>query len=125
MYNRAVLRTILIALFAAAALLVAQNAAGWNLALEVKGALKAGPPVPVQVTLKDAKGAMVEAATIELVVTMVDMDHGESKYQAQEVKPGIYEAKPKFLMEGKWNIAVRAAKGADSASMNLQVEVAE
>ncbi len=88
-----------------------------------KGDLKAGPAVPVEVTLKDADGAPVEGADVQLIVTMVEMDHGETKTTAHQSSPGVYEAKPKFMMEGKWNIEVKAKKGSQSASTKQQVDV--
>jgi nitrogen fixation protein FixH len=108
----------------AGTLLLGQDA-GWKMALEPKGELSAAKPVPVHVTIKDAKGAAVAGAQVELVLTMVDMDHGETKVAAKQVKPGVYESKPKFMMDGKWNIEVRAKKGAASSTMKQEVEVDE
>ena len=102
----------------------AQNA-DWKIAIEPKGALSATKPVPVHVTIKDAKGAAVPGAQVELILTMVDMDHGETKVPATQVKPGVYEAKPKFMMDGKWNIEVRAKKGSTAGGSKQQFEVAE
>jgi nitrogen fixation protein FixH len=109
----------------AAALAFAQDASGWKISMEPKGELKASRQVPVQVTVKDEKGAPVSGADVELVLTMVDMDHGETKVPARQIKAGVYESKPKFLMDGKWNVEVRAKKGSASGSMKQQVEVGE
>lgn len=109
----------------AALAVVSTFGADWKIALEPKADLKAGPPVPFEVTVKDAKGAPVAGAEVELVLTMVDMDHGETKVPARPLKAGVYEAKPKFMMDGKWNIEVRAKKGPDSAVMKRQVDVGE
>jgi nitrogen fixation protein FixH len=111
---------------ALAALVMAQGGgADWKISLEPKGTLKAQTPVPVQVTIKDAKGAPVSGATVEMVLTMVEMDHGETKVPAKQVKAGVYEGKPNFMMDGKWNIEVRAKKGDVSATVKQQVSVAE
>jgi nitrogen fixation protein FixH len=56
---------------------------------------------------------------------MVEMDHGEFKESAKQVKPGIYEAKQKFIMVGAWQIEVKAKKGANSASQKFRYEVKE
>ena len=98
-------------------------AADWKISLKPRADLKADAPVPVEVTVKDAKGAPVDGAQVQLVLTMVEMDHGASKFDATQVRPGVYEAKPKFMMGGKWNIEMRAKKGSDSATAKQQVEV--
>lgn len=111
-----------------AAIVLAQSGAGsgdWKISLESKGTLKAQTPVPVQVNIKDAKGAPVSGATVEMVLTMVEMDHGETKVPAKQVRPGVYEGKPNFMMDGKWNIEVRAKRGTASATTKQQVSVAE
>ncbi len=105
-----------------AAGLLAQSA-DWKISVTPKGDLTAGPAVPVEVTVKDAAGSPVEGADVQLVITMVEMDHGETKVTARQSKAGVYEAKPKFMMEGKWNIEVRAKKGGQSASTKQQVDV--
>lgn len=114
----------LFALIALSAGLMAGADAGWTIALEPKGQLSAAKQTPVHVTIRDAKGP-VSGAQVELVLTMVDMDHGETKVAARQVKPGVYEARPKFMMEGKWNIEVRAGKGTASGGIKRQVEVEE
>ncbi len=98
-------------------------AADWKLSLKPRADLKADAPVLVEVTVKDAKGAPVEGAQVQLVLTMVEMDHGATKFDATQIRPGIYEAKPKFMMGGKWNIEMRATKGSESATAKQQVEV--
>jgi nitrogen fixation protein FixH len=118
-----VVRRILF-LFSIAGLL-ALGQADWKIAVKPQADLKAQRPVPVNVTINDSKGKPVEGANVELVLTMVDMDHGETKFAAAQVKPGVYQAKPRFMMEGKWNIEVRAKKGSASASTKQQVEVEE
>ncbi len=88
------------------------------------GELKAAPASgPVEVTVKDSRGTPVDGAEVQLVITMVDMDHGETNVAARQTSPGVYQAKPKFMMEGKWNIEVRAKKGSESAAIKQEVEV--
>lgn len=114
------MRKIVLAMCLTSALAIA---ADWKITLKPRADLKADVPVPVEVTVKDAKGAPVEGAQVELVLTMVEMDHGASKFPATQVRPGVYEAKPKFMMGGKWNVEMRAKKGPESASAKQQVEV--
>lgn len=104
----------------------ADSQADWKIALrQPKGGLKTESSGPVEVTITDAKNAPVADAQAELVLTMVEMDHGETKVPARQLKSGVYEAKPKFMMDGKWNIEVRAKKGSASATMKQQVQVGE
>jgi nitrogen fixation protein FixH len=117
-------RGLFLSMMLGATLLLAQDS-GWKIALEPQGDLSAAKPVPVHVNIKDAKGAAVSGAHVELVLTMVDMDHGETKVAAKQVKPGVYEARPKFMMEGKWNVEVRAKKGSAESTIKQQVEVDE
>jgi nitrogen fixation protein FixH len=116
-----VIRSTVLAVLAALAL-IAQGAA-WKIEVVPKGDLKAGPAVPVEVTVKDAAGTPVEGANVQLVITMVEMDHGETKVTAHSSGAGVYTAHPKFMMEGKWNIEVRAKKGSQSSSTKQQVDV--
>lgn len=106
-------------------LATAQNTSGWKIAIEPKGNLKASGAVPVQVMVNDSKGEAVTGADVQLVLTMVDMDHGETKFSAKQTKPGVYEATPKFMMDGKWNIEARVKKGSSSQATKKQVNVAE
>jgi nitrogen fixation protein FixH len=73
----------------------------------------------------DAKGQPVAGAEVETILTMVEMDHGEFKEAAKQVKPGVYESKQKFIMVGAWQIEVKAKKGANSASQKFRYEVKE
>lgn len=118
------LKRLSLAVSMAGLLLFAQGA-GWKIDVEPQGELSAAKAVPVHVNIKDAKGAAVSGAQVELVLTMVDMDHGETKVTAKQLKPGVYEARPKFMMDGKWNIEVRAKKGSVAGSVKKQVEVDE
>ena len=72
-----------------------------------------------------ADGKPIAGAEVETILTMVEMDHGEFKESAKQVKPGIYEAKQKFIMVGAWQIEVKAKKGANSASQKFRYEVKE
>lgn len=110
-------------LIALGAGLMAQS--GLKLDIVPKGELKSDVDVPLQVTVKDAKGAPVSGADVEVIATMVDMDHGEFKSAAKQVKPGVYEAKQKFMMGGNWNLKVKAKKGGQAASMDKKIEVKE
>ncbi len=115
-------RLLLTLMFAA---LASADSGVWTIQLEPKAPLKAGPAVPIGVTVKDASGAPVTGATVQIVLTMVDMDHGETKVSTRESAAGSYEGRAKFMMEGKWNIEVRAKKGGQSSSVKKQVEVGE
>ena len=82
-------------------------------------------PAQVHVKLVDAKGKPVAGAEVELVLTMVEMDHGEFKTPAQAARAGGYDAKPTFFMVGKWMVEVRAKKGSKSVSEKIPFDVKE
>lgn len=96
---------------------------GLKITVSTTGDLKPDVEVPVTVTLKDASGAAVSDANVEVIATMVDMDHGEFKAPAKMVKPGVYEAKQKFMMGGNWNLKVNARKGGDSGTTDKKILV--
>ena len=112
----------LLLLLSIAAGLTAQ-AADWKIAIEPKAPLKSVTSVPIEVTVTDAAGKPVEGATVDVVLTMVEMDHGETHNQAKASKPGVYEARAHFMMSGKWNIEAKVKKGGDTASSKQQVDV--
>lgn len=115
------IRNIVLFLSFAATLCAAD--ANWKLSVQPLGKLSAASEVPMQVKVTDAKGAPIDAAQVELVLTMVEMDHGEFKHAAKQSKPGLYDTKAKFIMSGAWNIEVRAKKGADSATKKFRFDV--
>lgn len=113
----------LVLLFALAGGLLAQS--GLQIAIEAKADLKPDVDVPLQITVKDAKGAPVAGAEVEVIATMVDMDHGEFKAEAKQTKPGVYSASEKFMMGGNWNLAVKVKKGSQTGSINKKIFVKE
>jgi hypothetical protein len=98
-------------------------AADWKIAIKPTGALKSDADVPIEVRVSDAKGAAVAGAEVELVLTMVDMDHGEFKHPAKQSQPGVYTGNVKFIMSGGWNVEARVKKGSDSAKAKQKVDV--
>lgn len=118
------MRRNLVLLAAVAAIALAQPA-GWKIAFQPPAKAKANTDTPLQVKITDAKGAPLEGAEVETILTMVDMDHGEFKHAARAIKPGVYEAKAKFIMSGSWQIEVRAKKGGQSASQKFRYELKE
>ncbi len=97
--------------------------AAWKVDVAAKSAIKADQEVPFEVTVKDEKGKPVAGAAVTVVATMVEMDHGEFKYEAKPSKPGVYTFSPKFMMGGAWNLAIKAAKGSESGALSRKIEV--
>lgn len=97
----------------------------WKVSIAPAAAVKVNYASAFNVTVKDAKGAPVEGAAVQVVITMVEMDHGEFKNPAKAVKAGVYQAKPTFFMAGKWNLEVRITKGADSFTQKFPYDVKE
>lgn len=102
---------------------VAQPKSSLQITVTALKDVKAEVEVPFEIALKDAKGAPVSGADVRVIATMVDMDHGEFKYQAKSSRPGVYQFTPRFMMGGTWNLAIKAQKGADSQSLNKRFEV--
>jgi nitrogen fixation protein FixH len=119
------MRKLLLTLGLAAIALFAQNKANWKISYEIPKTAKANFDTPVTVKILDAKGKPVAGAEVETVLTMVEMDHGEFKEPAKQVKPGVYEAKQKFIMVGAWQLEVKAKKGAESAGQKFKLEIKE
>lgn len=120
-YNVAVIRTVVCILFFALSLWAQK--ANWKIALEPPKAPKAEAPMPMEVRVTDAQGKPVTDAQVELVLTMIDMDHGETKSPAKAVKPGVYRGTATFLMGGAWNVEVRAKKGSQQAAQKFRLTV--
>ena len=104
---------------------IAADSAPWKIAMEPAGKVKANFPSNVSVRIQDEKNKPVTDAEVEIVLTMVEMDHGEFKTPAKMTKPGVYEGAPNFFMVGKWNVTVRAKKGDQSATKVFPYEVKE
>ena len=103
----------------------AQPAPDWKISAEPTKKLVGGYETPMRINITDAKGKPVEGAGVELVVTMIDMDHGEYKSAASMVAPGVYEGKVNFFMIGAWNLDVRVKKAAQSMSKKIRFDVKE
>jgi nitrogen fixation protein FixH len=97
----------------------------WKISMEPVGKVRCNYPAQINVRLEDAKGTPVDSAAVEVVLTMVDMDHGEFKTPAKMIEPGLYEAKPTFYMVGKWYVAVSAKKGEQAKTEKFTYDVKE
>ena len=109
----------------AALVSIGQQKTNWKIQYELPKAVKANYDTPLRIMITGPNGKPVEGAEVETILTMVEMDHGEFKESAKQVKPGIYEAKQKFIMVGAWQIEVKAKKGAARASEKFRYEVKE
>ena len=79
----------------------------------------------MKIKVNDAKGKPVTSATVEMVLTMIDMDHGEHKTPTKMTSPGVYEVKANFFMVGAWNLEVRVKKGNQSNAEKIRFDVKE
>ena len=80
---------------------------------------------PMKISVNDGNGRPVSDAAVELAVTMIDMDHGEHKWPARMIAPGVYEGKANFFMVGPWNLDVRVKKGSQSKAQTIRIDVKE
>jgi nitrogen fixation protein FixH len=97
----------------------------WKISMEPVGKVKANTPAPLSIQVKDEKNKPVSGAEVEIVLTMVEMDHGEFKTPAKMTKPGVYEGSPNFFMVGKWNVTIKAKKGDATSTQVIPWEVKE
>lgn len=119
------MRKILLSLVVSTLSLFAQDKANWKIQYELPKQVKANYDTPLTIKITTPDGKPVAGAEVETILTMVEMDHGEFKDAAKQVKPGVYESKQKFVMAGAWQIEVKAKKGAASASQKFRYEVKE
>jgi len=119
------MRKILLSLVVGSLGLFAQDKTNWKIQYELPKQVKANYDTPLTIKITTPDGKPVAGAEVETILTMVEMDHGEFKEAAKQVKPGVYEAKQKFIMAGAWHIEVKAKKGANSASQKFRYEVKE
>jgi nitrogen fixation protein FixH len=119
------MRNLLLSLAVFSFALAGQDKSAWKIQYELPKQVKANYDTPLTVKLTSADGKPVAGAEVETILTMVEMDHGEFKEVAKQVKPGVYESKQKFIMVGAWQIEVKAKKGAKSASQKFRYEVKE
>ena len=112
-------------LFAAAMGTAAQSIPDWKITAEPQKKLLANYPAVVKVTVNDGMGKPVTDATVELAVTMIDMDHGVHKSPAKAIAPGVYEGKTNFFMVGTWDLEVRVTKQSQSKTQKIRIAVNE
>lgn len=119
------MRKFLLSLVVCALAVFGQAKSNWKIEYELPKQVKANYDTPLTVKISTPDGKPVAGAEVETILTMVEMDHGEFKEAAKQVKPGVYEANQKFIMVGAWQIEVKAKKGANSASQKFRFEVKE
>jgi hypothetical protein len=97
----------------------------WKISMEPVNKVKANMPAPLSIQVKDEKNRPVSGAEVEIILTMVEMDHGEFRTPAKMTKPGVYEGSPNFFMVGKWNVTIKAKKGDAVSTQVIPWEVKE
>lgn len=102
---------------------VSAFAADWKIDYSIAKDAQSNTDIPVIITIRDGKNSPVSGAEVEAVLTMIEMDHGEFKHAAKQIKAGTYQANVKFVMGGAWQLEVRAKKGSDSAAQKFQFKV--
>jgi hypothetical protein len=104
---------------------LSQPAPDWKVAAEPGKKLVANYETPMKVQVTGANGKPLTGAAVELVGTMIGMDHGEHKWPATMTAPGIYEGKVNFFMIGPWNLEVRVRKNNQSLAKKIRFDVKE
>src|SRR5258708_39272591 len=101
----------------------AESTPDWKITAEPPKKLMANFDMTMKIKVNDGKGKPVSGATVEMVLTMIDMDHGEHKTPTKMIAPGVYEGKANFFMVGAWNLEVRVKKGNRSKAEKIRIEV--
>ena len=114
-----------LSLLAAAMGASAQALPDWKITAEPQKKLLANHPASMKVSVNDGKGKPVTEATVELAVTMIDMDHGEHKSPTKVIAPGVYEGNINFFMVGAWNLEVRVTRGNQSRTQKIRFDLKE
>ena len=121
---------VLVAMLASTAIAAAMLAStafaappDWKIAIEPAAQIKANYPTDMRIRVTDVKGQPVTGASVEYVVTMTDMDHGEHKSTATMTAPGVYEGKVNFFMVGPWALDVRIKRGTDATSQKKLFDI--
>lgn len=112
-------------LLGAATGVAAQTAPDWKITAEPQKKLMANFDTPMKIGVNDAKGKPVTDATVELVVNMIDMDHGEHKSSTTMRAPGVYEGKVNFFMVGAWILEVRVTRSGQSTVQKIRFDLKE
>lgn len=122
MYTEIVNRTVvaMLALLSSSAFAAPPD---WRIVVEPAAQIKANYPTEMRVRITDAKGQPVTGASVEYVVNMTDMDHGEHKAAARMTAPGVYEGTVNFFMVGPWALDVRVRRGTDAMSKKTLFDI--
>ena len=112
-------------LFAVAASAVSLTVPDWKIYAEPVKKPIANIETPMKIIVTDQSGKPVTGAAVELVVTMIDMNHGEHKSPTTMVAPGVYEGRINFFMIGAWNLEVRVKKSNQSLAKRIRFDVKE
>lgn len=115
----------MLALLVSAGVLCAEPVPDWKITAEPVGKLRANFDTAMKIKVADGKGKPVSGAIVEMVLTMVDMDHGEHKTPAKRTAPGVYEGNANFFMVGGWNLEVRVKKGKLAKAEKIRIDVKE
>lgn len=68
------------------------------------------------VTLKDAQGAPVDSASVEILTTMLDMDMGVQSIKLNGSSPGMYTGGSELPMAGHWQVSVKVTPSQSTQS---------
>jgi hypothetical protein len=71
------------------------------------------------VTLRDASGALVNDASVEIFTTMLDMDMGTQSARLSPAKasPGVYTGGSQLPMAGHWQVEVKVTPPSSAQSI--------
>lgn len=70
--------------------------------------------------IKDGKGNALKNLKLQAQVYMTSMDMGTESPRVREIKPGLYQIKASFSMNGPWAIKIVAPSGTKLLSISVE-----
>ena len=83
------------------------------------------PNTQVKLLIQGQDNQTIDDAQVQLDLSMVTMDMGVSRFQAQGLGQGRYQAEVAFIMVGQWNVTVNITHpGGAAVTTTFTVDVA-
>jgi hypothetical protein len=119
-------KTALLLLLTAGLLIPAgqEQEANFTIRFEPTAVLQTGAPIPVQITVTDARQKPIEQAKVTLQIETTDHKQVQV-FRAPAISPGVYVAKPVFPATGQWSIYVEVRRNDRMSSRTDQYDVAK
>ena len=118
------MRIIALFLYAFGLLLAQEREGSFDIRVEPTAKMQTGVQVPFTITVKDALHKPLPNAKVML---QIETKEGADVkvFQATQVNPGIYIAKPVFPVAGTWNVYVEVRRANEMSARTIQFDVSK